>query len=103
MAQSVALAPCRKVSSLISDSCNHPADSYLLVWKCGRPAALDITVISPLQQLTLANVAAIKGSALLVAEERKHAAHADACAAVGISFSPMAVEIIGGWGKKQQK
>ena len=100
VAQSAALAPRREVPSLIPGSCNRPADLYLPVWKCGRPAALDITVISPLQQLTLTKAATIQGSALSVAEERKRAAHADACAAAGISFSPMAVETIGGWGEE---
>ena len=99
-AQSAALAPRREVPSLIPGSCSRPADLYLPVWKCGRPSALDITVISPLQKLTLAKAAVIQGSALLVAEERKRVAHANVCAEVGISFSPMAVETIGGWGKE---
>ena len=90
MAKSAVLAPRRQVRSLIPGSCNCPADIYLPVWKCGIPVALDFTVISPHQQLTLVNVAAVQGSALLVAEERKRAAHVDACAAAGISFSPMA-------------
>lgn len=115
MAQSAALAPQREIPSLIPSSCNHPTDLYLPVWKCRKPAAfditvlylpvwkcrklaaLDITVIFRLQQLTLANAAAIRGSALLVAEERKCAAYADSCAVVRISFSPLAVETTGGW------
>ena len=86
VAQSAAFAPCREVPFVIPGSCNRPADLYLPVWKCAKPAALDITVISPLQQLTLANAAAILGSVLLEVEQRKCAAYADACAAVGISF-----------------
>ena len=48
-AQSAALAPRREVPSLIPGSQSRPADVYLPNWHRGCPAALDITVISPLQ------------------------------------------------------
>ena len=52
-AQSAALAPRKEVPSLIPGSSSHPADVYLPNWTRGQPAALDVMVMSPLQQLTL--------------------------------------------------
>ena len=49
-----------------------PADVYLPCWKGGRPAALDITVISTMQQSTIQPAADNQGPALLVAETRDH-------------------------------
>ena len=56
-AQTVALAP-RKVPSLISGTRSCPADVFLPNWKRGQPAALDVTIISTLQCLTLQRAAA---------------------------------------------
>ena len=70
-AQSAALAPRREVPSLIPGTQSRPAVIYLPCWKRGRPAALDITIISTLQQSTVRGAAENQGHALLVAEERK--------------------------------
>ena len=61
-------------------------------------AALDVTVIST-PQLTLVGAANTPGHALRVGlgEERKMAAHAEACRAVGVLFVPLVVESVGGW------
>ena len=56
-----------------------------------------VTVISSLQALTVADAAVFQGSALGVAEARKQALHAAACHQVGVSFFPLAVEVLGGW------
>ena len=95
-AQSAALAPRREVPSLIPGTQSRPADIYLPCWKRGRPAALDITVISTLQQSTVRGAAENQGHALLVAEERKFASHGAACQAIGICFIPLAIESLGG-------
>ena len=95
-AQSAALAPRREVPSLIPGTQSRPADIYLPCWKRGRPAALDITVISTLQQSTVRGTAENQGHALLVAEERKFASHGAACQAIGICFIPLAIESLGG-------
>ena len=52
-AQSAALCPCKEMPSLIPGSHSRPADIYVPLWVGHRPAAMDVTVISPLQQLTL--------------------------------------------------
>ena len=81
-----------------SKSC--PADIYLPRWTQGKPAALDVSVISPLQRLTLETSSMSKGHALSVGEYHKHSAHSDACREVGVSFVPLLVETIGGWSEK---
>ena len=48
-AQTAALAPRREFPSLIPGSQSRPADVYLPSWDRGRPAALDVSVISTLQ------------------------------------------------------
>ena len=97
-AQSAALAPRREVPALVPASSSRPADIYLPTWKRGQPAALDVTVISTLQSLTLSGAASTPGHALSVAAERKRTAHATACHSVGITFIPLVVESLGGWG-----
>ena len=73
---------------------------FLPNWRRGRPAALDVTVISTLQQLTLQGAASTPGYALAVGEERKRASHAEACRSVGVSFIPLVVESLGGWSEE---
>ena len=55
------------------------ADILLPTWCHGRPAALDIHVISLLQQLTLDEAASTPGHALQVGTQRKLAAHLSEC------------------------
>ena len=95
-AQSAALAPRREAPSLVPGSQSRPADIYLPCWKRGRPAAVDVTVISTMQRSTIQGAAENQGHALRIAEERKFAAHGAACQAAGISFIPLAVETLGG-------
>ena len=52
-AQSAALVPRKEVPALIPGTHSRPADVYLPNWKRGQPAAIDVIVISALQQLTL--------------------------------------------------
>ena len=82
-AQSAALAPLKEAPSLIPGSSTRPADVYLPNWKRGQPAALDVTVISTMQQQTLLGASITPGHALQVGEERKMAAHAAICQELG--------------------
>ena len=95
VAQSAALAPRKEAPSLIPSSRRRPADIYLPNWKRGQSAALDITVISTMQQLMQAGAASTPGYALHVGEERKMAAHAEACRSVGVHFVPIVAETLG--------
>ena len=96
-AQSAALAPWREAPLLIPGSSSRPADVYLPNWMRGQPAALDMTVISPMQQLTIAGAARSPGYVLKVGEDRKMAAHVEECHSAGILFTPLVVEALGGW------
>ena len=96
-AQSAALAPRREVPSLIPGSNSRPADLYLPHWSRGRPSALDVTVISTMQALTVTGATTTQGHALSVGENRKMTAHAEACRSVGVTFVPLVVESLGGW------
>ena len=96
-AQSAALAPRKEAPALIPGSNSRPADVFLPNWRSGKPAALDVSVISPLQQLTLAEAASSPGHALQVGINRKLATHASTCRTAGVDFVPLIVETLGGW------
>ena len=81
---------------LIPSSRSRPADIYFPNWKRGQSAALDVTVISTMQQLTQAGAASTPGYALHVEEGRKMAAHAEACRSVGVLFVLIVAETLGG-------
>ena len=97
-AQSGALAPCREASGVIPDSLRRPADILLPNWHQGRSAALDIHIISPLQQLTLSEAAYTPGHALEVGVRRKVAANLPSCIcrSAGVDFIPIVAETLGG-------
>ena len=99
VAQSAALAPRKEVPSLIPNSSSRPADLYLPHWRRGRPTACDLTIISPVQCLTLDRAAEVQGYAITVAEERKLRAHESECHQNGITFVPLAAESLGGWSR----
>lgn len=62
----------------------------------GSQAALHITIISNMQQLTLRGAAENQGHALLVVEERTLTTRSTVYKAVGISFIPLAIEAFDG-------
>ena len=99
-AQAAALCPRKEIPSLIPGSKSRPADIYLPYWKHGKPAALDVSVISPLQKLTLESSSMSQGHALSVGAEHKRSVHSDACREVGVSFAPLLVETIDCWSEK---
>ena len=102
-AQTAALAPRRELPSLIPDSQARSADIFLPNWDRRRPTALDVAVISTLQQLTLQGAAITLGHALAVEENRKMTMHASQCQSVGVSFVPIVIESLGGWSDLAEK
>ena len=96
VAQSYALAPRREVPSLIPGTQSGPVEVFLPNWSRGRPAALDITIISPLQHAKLQGAAFTQGHALLVGEARKYSTHGAPCYSSGIIFVPVTFEALGG-------
>ena len=97
-AQSAALAPAKykELPNLIADSLSLPADVCLPTWSRGLPAALDVHVISPLQQQSLGEAASIPGPALQVGVQRKLTTHLAECRSAGVDFVPIVVEALGG-------
>ena len=80
---------------MVPDSHSRPADVLLPTWSRGRPAALDVHVISPLQQRTLYEAASTPGNALQVSVQRQLASHLSACRSVGVDFIPVVAETQG--------
>ena len=96
-AQYAALAPTKEAPSLVPGSLSRPADILLPQWSHGRPAALDVSVISPLQHLTLTGAASAPGYALRVRVRRKMPSNLPACRSAGVDFLPIAVKTLVGW------
>ena len=91
---SATLAPRKEVLTFIAGSSSHQADVYL---PCGGPAAIDVTVISPVQQqLTVGR----EVHASTVGEDRKCHIHDNACHEAGITFIPLVAESFGGWSRE---
>ncbi|KAL5475017.1 hypothetical protein EMCRGX_G027062 [Ephydatia muelleri] len=76
------------------------ADILLQNWNLGRPVALDISVVSPLNPSTLAEAGATFGAVLETTESRKHQANDEKCSALGWVSTPLAVDSYGAWGKE---
>ena len=96
-AQSACLSPTQEIRGLLSGSDARPADVLIPAWDKGRGSALDVTVVSPLQTALVDRCAADHSAALDHAHDRKMASAFQACAGVGVSFFPLAVETFGGW------
>ena len=97
MAVSAGLAPTKEGRFLLPGDDRRPADVFIPYWAGGRDAALDVTVINPLQAATLAGAAATPGHALAYAYSRKIRGAEEDCRSKGIAFLPLAVESLGGW------
>eukprot|EP00731_Ephydatia_muelleri_P033892 Em0041g5a len=79
-----------------------PADVLVQDWVRGSPAAIDITVTSPLTPAMLRDASTSAGSAAYAAECRKHEANDTKCQELGWTCIPLAVETFGHWGKEAQ-
>ena len=71
-----------------------PADVLIPNWSFGKPAALDLTVTSPLNAEILSEASVTAGSA---AEQRKHIANDPKCNELGWVCIPLAIEHNGCW------
>ena len=96
-AAAAGLGPVKEGRFLLPGCDRRPADVLLPNWAQGRDAALDVTVVTPLQQETLAQAATTPGHALTFAYERKIRGAEEACRRQGIAFIPLAAESFGGW------
>ena len=86
-----------------SDSSHsRPADILVPNWLSGKPAAFDLTVVSPLNSKTLNEAGATSGSAAGNAKACKHTANDQKCRELGWVCVPLAVETYGCWGEEAQ-
>ena len=71
MAAAAVLNPVKEGRFLLPGNDRRPADIFLPNWAEGRDAALDVTVINPLQQATVVEAATTPGhlSPLLTSDE----------------------------------
>ena len=74
-----------------------PADIFIPRWVGGKDAALDVTVINPLQDAQVQGAASNPGHALATAHKRKLDKSWEDCHQQGIEFIPIAVESLGAW------
>ena len=93
-ARSAVLA-CKKENSI-----TYPWVSFSPYWSQGKPAALDISIISPLQTLMVEEAAVTQGYPLAVRKQQKRRCHDNACCEASIHFIPLAVEPFGGWSEE---
>ena len=91
------LGPTKEGRALLPGDDRRPADILVPNWAGGRDAAMDVTVVSPLQAATVAEAAVTPGHALTFAYQRKLRGAAEDCRREGIAFLPLAVESLGGW------
>ena len=87
----------REDRTLLPGKDSRPADVLLPSWFQGHDTALDVTVVSPLQQALLSKAADTAGAALSHAFDRKNRQSLEDCRAQGIHFIPLPVETLGGW------
>ena len=82
-------------AGLFPDHSQSRPANILVNWNLGRPVALDISVVSPLNPSTLAEAGATDGAVLEATESRKHQANDEKCSALGWVSTPLAVDSYG--------
>ena len=91
------LGPTKEGRFLLPGNDRRPADILVPHWSGGLDAAMDVTVVMPLQQATLTGAATTPGFALDYAHGNKVRGAEEECQAQGIAFLPMVAESLGGW------
>ena len=74
------------------------ADVQIPMWAGGQDCALDVTVVSPVQQQAIQRAAEEPGYAIQMRYDQKLRKYGELCRAEGIVFQPLVVETFGGWG-----
>ena len=98
-AAAAALGPVKEGRFLLPGRDARPADLLIPRWEGGKDTALDVTVVSALQQAMVAGSASTDGFAVGKAFDRKVARVGEACRQEGIAFIPVAADTLGGWHK----
>ena len=93
----------KEENSLLPGSAEKPADVYIPGWSNGRDAALDVSVVSPLQIQLVKRAAEETGSAAGKRFQEKLNKYHTPCKNEGIDFIPVVVETLGGWHEESEK
>ena len=96
-AASAHLAPTKEDRALLPNCDGRPADVLISNYMGGLHAALDVSVINPLQAQTMQRAAAEPGYALQLRHQQKINKYADKCLAEGIKFCPVVCETSVAW------
>ena len=99
-ASQAALGPRKEPAGLLPGSDDRPADVLLPFWSNGKDAALDISIVNPLQQALVGQVARDGDSGVKHSFNLKVRKYGDRCEAEGFMFIPMIVDTFGGWHKE---
>ena len=91
------LGPVREGRFLLPGTDRRPADVLVPNWVGGKDAAMDVTVVTPLQAATMPGAANTAGHALNHAHGRKANGAEEECRRQGIAFLPLVAETFGGW------
>ena len=82
---------------------SRPGDMYLPSFIAGQPAALDVTITSPLQASLISDAARTCGFALTLAKDREIGHYYQKCSDMGIHSIPLALETFGGLSETTRK
>ena len=88
---------------LLPKNNSRPSDVYLPCFIAGQPAALDVTITSPLQASLISDAARTSGFDLTLTEDRKIGHYYQKCSDMGIHFIPLALETFGGLSETTRK
>ena len=98
------LNPTLEAGAGLDDRQTRPADILLPTWTLGASAALDLTVVHPLNTTNLTGASTDGGSvALAAAAERKHEENSTKCRELGWACIPMPITTYGEWGEEAEK
>ena len=77
-----------------------PADILIPSWSnSDKPAAIDVSITSPLKSNILSEAGVVAGAAARQTEERKHISNDTICSELGWKCVPLVVETLGAWGR----
>ncbi len=91
------LGPVKEGRFLLPGTDRRPADILVPNWVVGKDAAMDITIVTPLQAATMPAAAQTAGHALNHAYDQKVNEAEELCWRQGIAFLPLVAETFGGW------
>ena len=89
-------SPVSEQEHLLPENNSRPGDVYLHSFIAGQPAALDVTITSPLQASFISDVSRTFDFIVALAEERKIRHNYQKCSEMCIHFIPLALETFGG-------